>query len=38
MLSANEDPQEFDLLPGLEAKVSESGYKLFFVANTECVS
>ncbi|BGP01202.1 hypothetical protein NBRC10513v2_002153 [Rhodotorula toruloides] len=35
VLSANEDPQEFDLLPGLEAKVSESGYKLFFVANTE---
>ncbi|BGP23232.1 paired amphipathic helix protein Sin3a [Rhodotorula toruloides] len=35
VLSASEDPQEFDLLPGLEAKVFGSGYKLFFVANTE---
>ncbi|GAA6028090.1 hypothetical protein JCM8097_001866 [Rhodosporidiobolus ruineniae] len=33
--SAAEDPQEFDLSPGLEAKVSTSGYQLSFVARTE---
>ena len=35
MLSAAEDPQEFDLTPGLEAKVVDDSYKLSFVANTE---
>ncbi|GAA5821484.1 hypothetical protein JCM11251_004645 [Rhodosporidiobolus azoricus] len=35
VLSAAEDPQDFDLSPGLEAKVSSTGYRLFFVANTE---
>ncbi|GAA5907361.1 hypothetical protein JCM6882_002816 [Rhodosporidiobolus microsporus] len=34
VLSAAEDPQDFDLSPGLEAKVSSQGYQLFFVANT----
>lgn len=37
MLSAAEDPQEFDLAPGLEAKVNDDSYQLSFVANTECV-
>ncbi|KAK4705607.1 paired amphipathic helix protein Sin3a, partial [Phenoliferia sp. Uapishka_3] len=35
MLSASEDPQEFDLTTGLEAKVAEDSYQLAFVANTE---
>ncbi|KAI5481648.1 paired amphipathic helix protein Sin3a [Pseudohyphozyma bogoriensis] len=35
MLAAAEDPQEFDLTPGLEAKVSDDSYQLLFVANTE---
>ncbi|KAM0754488.1 hypothetical protein T439DRAFT_296832 [Meredithblackwellia eburnea MCA 4105] len=35
MRSAAEDPQEFDLQPGLEAKVVEDSYQLHFVANTE---
>lgn len=38
MLSAAEDPQEFDLTPGLEAKVVDDSYKLSFVANTEWAS
>ncbi|SCZ98892.1 BZ3500_MvSof-1268-A1-R1_Chr3-1g05689 [Microbotryum saponariae] len=35
MLSASEDPQEFDLLPGLEAKIVAGNYQLKFVAGTE---
>lgn len=35
MLSEAEDPQEFDIMPGLEAKVAADGYQLHFVANTE---
>jgi hypothetical protein len=37
LVSAAEDPQDFDLATGLEAKVFEGGYQLFFSANTECV-
>ncbi|SCV74211.1 BQ2448_6643 [Microbotryum intermedium] len=35
MLSASEDPQEFDLLPELEAKLVADNYQLKFVAGTE---
>lgn len=36
-LSAAEDPQEFEINPGLEAKVVDDSYRLKFLANTECV-
>lgn len=35
MLSAAEDPQEFDLTPGLEVTVASDSYELKFVAKTE---
>lgn len=37
-LSEEQDPQTFDISPGLEARVGEKGYKLHFVANTEYVN
>lgn len=35
--SSEEEPPAFEIVPGLEAKVAERGYRLRFVAGTECV-